>query len=87
MRMLDEIVLSALEQKLLTPDHLKALFSGLAKRIADQQGQSQEREKDLRREQRQVETAISRLYEAVEKGLVADEDLFRRRMSRQSAAA
>ena len=79
---LDGIVLSALEENLLQPDRLKAVLSALVKRRLGQQGQSLEREKALKGEQRQVEKAMTRLYEALESGLVHDDDLFRERLSK-----
>ncbi len=81
---LDGIVLTALEEKLLQPERLKAVLSSLVKRHLGNQGQSLEREKALRKEQSQIEAAINRMYEAIEDGLVGDTDLFRERLSKNT---
>ncbi len=84
MEHLDEIVLDAIETRLLVPDRLKELLSGLASRILEKRSAWREREKDLNRELRHVEQSIERLYEAIENGLVQDEDTFRRRLSKHT---
>ena len=81
MNALDEMVVRALEERLFTPERVQEILAKLAQRVLDRQSQSQERAKELRRELRTIETAVNRLYDAVEKGLVDDDDLFRRRLS------
>ena len=81
METLDEIVLEALETRLLVPARLKALLEDLARRILERQSDSQGRDKALARELRQVEQAIERLFKAVGDGLVQDGDLLRRRLA------
>ena len=82
MEQLDEIVMGALKDRLLTPAHLKQALKALAKRLTDGQGKEAEREKELAREMRQVDKAIERLLEAVEKGRIENEESFRHRMSK-----
>ena len=81
METLDEIVLEALETRLLVPARLKALLEHPARRILESQSDSQGRDKALARELRQLEQAIERLFRAVEDGLVQDGDLLRRRLA------
>ncbi|MBL6945069.1 MAG: recombinase family protein [Rhodospirillales bacterium] len=79
---LDSIVIDALESRLLDPERLKEVLSGLAKRILEQQGQSAEQGKELNRELRKIDAAIEKLFEAVENGTVDDDDFLRRRLSK-----
>lgn len=81
MDLLDETVLAALEDRLLKPARLEKMLQALAKRIVERQGKTQDREKPLLREQRQTEKAIGNLLDAVENGLIDDEDLFRQRLA------
>ena len=66
---------------MLAPDHVATLLEGLARRLLDRQHQGAEREKALRRELRQTEQSIKRLYDAVAEGLIEDRPLFRRALS------
>ena len=81
MEQLDQIVIDALSEKLLKPERIKATLGALATRLATRNGKQAEREKELNRDLRQVEKAMERLLEAVENGLVEDQDAFRKRMS------
>jgi site-specific DNA recombinase len=83
MEHLDELVLSAIEDRLLQPAHLKDLLAGLAQRLMDGQSRSEDREKALRRELRQTEDGIKRLLDALARGSLDDDDLFRGDMNQR----
>ena len=83
MEQLDDLVVAALEQRLLKPERLREVLSGLAQRIKERQANSLESESELAKEMRAVEKKIGRLMEAIEDGLVDDDDLFRQRLSAQ----
>ena len=78
---LDEVVLGALESRLLQPERLKEILAGVAEKILQERSKSVEKQSALQRERRQVEQSINRLYEAIEQGLVGDGELFRKRLS------
>ena len=80
---LDDLVIAALEKRLLKPERLREVLTGLAQRIKERQASSLESESELTKELRAVEKKIERLLEAIEEGLVDDDDLFRQRLSTQ----
>ena len=70
MEKLDGAVLNALADKVFAPERVKVMLAELKKQIrAAQEGDSQEI-KGLQRELDELQTATTRLYEAVEKGLL-----------------
>ena len=70
MEKLDGAVLNALADKVFAPERVKVILAELKKQIkAAQDGDSQEM-KGLQRELDELQTATTRLYEAVEKGLL-----------------
>ena len=76
--MLDDLVLSALEQRILAPERLPDLLQAVAQRVLEHQGKAGEQELALRRELRETDTKLKRLYDAVAEGKVPDGDLFKR---------
>ncbi len=82
MDQLDNIVLDALKDRLLNPDRLKAALATLVTRLNETQNKDNDREQELSREKRKVDQSIERLLEAVEGGLIDDEESFRKRMAK-----
>ena len=81
MGLLDDLVIDALLDRLLTPDRVAQLISGLTERVANDSNARQARLKALNKKLREIDAVIARLYKALEDGLVSDSDSFRNRLS------
>ncbi|BCG94168.1 recombinase family protein [Mesorhizobium sp. 131-2-1] len=69
MEKLNNLVASYVERRLLNPDRLEELLSGLLRRRAEQDNREKDRVGDLRRQAADAEGKLTRLYEAIEDGL------------------
>jgi site-specific DNA recombinase len=67
---MDRAVLTALADKVLTPERLKEMLRELKTRLKQAQAGHDDQARVLRRELTELEQATNRLYEAVEKGLL-----------------
>ncbi len=74
MEKLDAKVLEALADKVLAPQRLKALLSELKGQLKQAREERADGLRELRKELAELDTAIERLYEAVEKGLLPMDD-------------
>lgn len=82
MKALDTLVLDNVVEKITAPERIGPPLEKLAKRRLDAQAEGQGREKELKGELRKTEQRIERLHDAVADGLVDDDDLFRRSLSK-----
>ena len=82
---LDTKVLEALADKVLAPQRLKALLSELKKQVRQARDERADGLRELRKELGELDTAIERLYEAVEKGLLPMDDTLASRAARLKA--
>ena len=71
---LDKAVLSALADKVLTPERLKSMLRELKARLKSAQSGQDDQARVLQRELSELEQATNRLYEAVEKGILPMDD-------------
>lgn len=71
---LDEIVLDELASRVLQTDRLHALLDGYLKSSASRADENKDRFRQMRQAHKEAETAIVRLLELVEKGLMEAED-------------
>ncbi len=76
---LDQAVLAALADKVLTPQRLKEMLRELKIRLKKSQSGQNDQARTLRRELAELEAATGRLYEAVEKGIFPMDDTLRGR--------
>lgn len=74
MNELDEVVVSHLEERLLAPDRLEELLSGLLKRREEHTERLRGRIAELRKQAADAEGKLTRLYEAIENGLADLDD-------------
>jgi site-specific DNA recombinase len=74
MNELDEMVVTHLEERLLAPDRLEELLSGLLKRREEHTERLRGRIAELRRQAADAEAKLTRLYEAIENGLADLDD-------------
>ncbi len=74
MAKLDRAVLSALADKVLTPERLKEMLRELKARLKKAQSGQDDQARVLQRELAELELATNRLYEAVEKGVLPMDD-------------
>ena len=82
MELLDELVVSELEAKLFQPPRLKALLAELVRRAGERSGQLDSEAKQFRKELREAEEKLQRLYEAVGDGTVQRTNSFKNTVSR-----
>ncbi len=82
MAKLDELVLGQLEVKLFQKTRLKAILSKLIERNATKLDENHDRERQLRKELREAEEKIDRLYDALANGTAGNTDGFRRNVSK-----
>ena len=82
---LDTKVLEALADKVLAPQRLKALLSELKKQVRQARDERADGLRELRKELGELDTAIERLFEAVEKGLLPMDDMLASRAARLKA--
>lgn len=78
----DSLVLGALADRLLTPEHLPTLLSAPLKHRRSQAAGNVHRRSELRRKRDELTTRISKLYDAVASGTVEDSTLFRDKLNR-----
>ena len=82
MELLDELVVSELEGKLFQPPRLKALLAELVRRAGERSGELGNQAKQFRKELRETEEKLQRLYEAVADGMVQSTDSLKNTASR-----
>ena len=82
---LDALVLTALADKVLTPERLKAMLQEMRLHLKQAQAQQSDGLRVLQKELDELETATNRLYEAVEKGLLPMDDMLSRRVQKLKA--
>lgn len=89
MQQVDEAVLDVLEKRLLDPARLEKLLAQLLERSAGADAKRKREIVTLRNERTAAETAIQRLFESIEAGLVdpTDKDLKKRLAGHQSRRA
>ena len=74
MNTLDALVGSYLEERLLAPDRLEELLTGLLKRREEHVARQKGRIADLKKQAADAEAKLTRLYEAIENGLAELDD-------------
>jgi site-specific DNA recombinase len=74
MAKLDQVVLNALADRVLTPERMKELLRELKARLKATQANQDDQVRVLQRELAELEQGTNRLYEAVEKGLLPMDD-------------
>lgn len=77
---LDTIVMDSLSRRLLAPERVTELLSGLIERAANGQDHRKDQLEELAREQRDIEGRINRLYEAIETGAITDGEMLKGRL-------
>jgi site-specific DNA recombinase len=82
---LDQLVIGALADRLLTPDRLGELLRQAQQHKRSLASSSLHRRSELRRRLKTAETRIARLYTAIADGVVADTELFRRELNAHQA--
>ena len=82
MGVLDSLVLSSLEHRILAPERLETLLTALLDRVRDKDKDQAARAKDLRKKLSAAESKIERLYAALAEGTVNDTALFRASLKR-----
>jgi site-specific DNA recombinase len=70
MEKLDSLVLSALADKVLTPDRLKSMLVEMKRHLKQLRSSEDESLRVLQKELGELEQATNRLYESVEKDLL-----------------
>ena len=77
---LDKLVLTALADKVLTPERLKAMLKELTTQIEASRGKQSAALQSMQRELNELETGLNRLYEAVERGLIPMDEMLGQRV-------
>ncbi|MBU6441247.1 MAG: recombinase zinc beta ribbon domain-containing protein [Betaproteobacteria bacterium] len=77
---LDNLVLTALADKVLTPDRLKVMLKELQAQLEASRGKQGSAVQATQRELNELETGLNRLYEAVERGLIPMDDMLGQRV-------
>ncbi len=77
---LDNLVLTALADKVLTPERLKAMLKELQAQLEASRGKQGSAVQAMQRELNELETGLNRLYEAVERGLIPMDDMLGQRV-------
>ena len=85
MGMLDDLVVSQLEQKIFAPERLETLLAALIARSRDRNRDHAQKAQQLRKALAVTEAKIERLYGALAEGTVNDTDLFRKSLERVEA--
>lgn len=80
-RELDQLIIGALADRLLTPERLVILLRQAQAHRRSLASGNLHRRSDLRKRLKVSETKIGHLYQAIEDGLVTDSDLFRRQLN------
>ena len=82
MAKLDDLVIEHLSEQLFKHDRLKVILNELISRNAKKSNDSQNEEKQTRKELRDTEEKIDRLYDALTQGVVGNTDGFKRNLSK-----
>ena len=77
MQKMDNLVLTAFADKVLTPERLKAMLQEMKQHLKQANSGQDETLRTLKKELIELETATNRLYEAVEKGLLPMDDMLK----------
>ena len=77
---LDTLVLTALADKVLSAERLKAMLAELKARFKAMKSRQDDVLRAMQKDLTEIETAITRLYEAVEKGLLPMDDMLGQRV-------
>jgi site-specific DNA recombinase len=80
MKKLDALVMEALLDKVLTPSRMKVMLSELRKRQKSKINKQDDQSKPLQRELELISAGTTRLYEAVEKGLLPLDETLQERV-------
>ena len=82
---LDGIVMDAMLEKILVPDRLKLMLTELRKLQKAKTNDQEELQKPLNRELAEIQASTNRLYEAVEKGLLPQDEFLQQRAQKLKA--
>ncbi|HCI53074.1 MAG TPA: recombinase family protein [Gallionella sp.] len=82
---LDGIVMDAMLEKILVPDRLKLMLTELRKLQKTKANDQEELQKPLNRELAEIQAGTTRLYEAVEKGLLPQDEFLQQRAQKLKA--
>ena len=85
MQKMDDLVLAAFADKVLTPERLKAILQEMKQHLKQANSGQDETLRTLKKELIELETATNRLYEAVEKGLLPMDDMLKVRAQKNKA--
>ena len=85
MAKMDNLVLSAFADKVLTPERMKDMLREMKLHLKNAQAKQDDTLGHLQKELTELETATNRLYEAVEKGLLPMDDTLRVRAQKHKA--
>jgi len=78
---LDKAVTDAVCTEVLPPERLKCLFEGLLASLAQDNNSRPEERAGLNRKLREADAKLDRLYDALERGTIEQDDFFKRRVS------
>lgn len=70
MKKMDDLVLAAFADKVLTPERLREMLQEMKRHLKQATSRQDDTLRALKKEPIELETAMNRLYEAVEKGLL-----------------
>ena len=82
---LDGIVMDAMLEKILVPERLKLMLTELRKLQKAKANDQEELQKPLNRELAEIQAGTTRLYEAVEKGLLPQDEFLQQRAQKLKA--
>ncbi|GAB3478066.1 recombinase family protein [Polaromonas eurypsychrophila] len=85
MQKMDDLVLAAFADKVLTPERLRAMLQEMKQHLKQAASGQDETLRTLKKELVELETATNRLYEAVEKGLLPMDDTLKGRAQKLKA--
>jgi site-specific DNA recombinase len=77
MKKMDDLVLAAFADKVLTPERLREMLQEMKRHLKQATSGQDEMLRTLQKELVELETATNRLYEAVEKGLLPMDDMLK----------
>lgn len=77
---LDTMVLDVFRQKIYTPEHIRAVVDTIRKHTSQHGGEEKRRTKKLEAELKEIEEAEIRLFEGIEKGILALDDRLKARI-------
>jgi site-specific DNA recombinase len=81
MERLDDVVISAIEERVLDREHAKGLMAGLIERQQTNADGARKQKLALQREKRDTRASLDRLYQGFANGAIPDSDTFRRQVS------